>query len=49
MFTSNQPDVPAKVKNSYKTTEDKLEQIVNQLDNISAMLMKIMWLIDRDY
>lgn len=41
MFTSNQPTPPA--TNKPETEKELLYRIINQLDNITGILMKIMY------
>lgn len=41
MYTSNQPTPPK--TNKPETELEKLDRIINQLDNITGILMKIMY------
>ena len=41
MFTSNQP-IPPKT-NKPETALEKLDRIINQLDNLTGILLKIMY------
>lgn len=41
MFTSNQP-IPPKT-NKPETESEKLDRIINQLENITGILLKIMY------